>query len=87
MLKNVRATVNAATGATRALHGWVITETAGAAARCILRKGTVSGEIIADVRLAAAETKAFHVADGVGVGGPIYVEQNTGAVGVNLYVA
>lgn len=73
----------------RQLAGWQFTETAGAAARVLLRDGSSSGAILVDVKLAAGESVGENYVHPIVLAGAakVYVDVDTGAVRGAVYGA
>lgn len=74
------------------VSGWQFSETAGAAARVLLRDGADDGPIFADIRLPAAGQVSESFSDPIHMGSvpsgtqeKVYVEVNAGAVRGALY--
>lgn len=67
------------------LAGWNFTETAGAVARVLIRKDTITGDIVADIKLAAGQSVGTEYPDPIHVESGVYVEVNAGAVRGAIY--
>lgn len=79
-------TVSAQTGV-GTLWGWNFSETAGtpAAARVLLRDGSDSGAILADIRLGEAATSTVALPIAINVPSNVYVDVDAGEVRGALY--
>lgn len=68
------------------LTGWNFTETAGAAARVLLRDGGSGGDIVVDVKLASGQSVGENYARPIRLdGGSLFVDIDTGTVRGAVY--